>query len=76
MLTKLTKISIALALSVAAGLAAHGALRSRRRSRSAPAGTGGVYYPLGGGIANVLSKYLPDVQATAASPAARSTISS
>jgi uncharacterized protein len=29
-------------------------------------GTGGVYYPLGGGIANVLSKYLPgDIQATA-----------
>lgn len=28
-------------------------------------GTGGVYYPLGGGIANVLSKYLPGVQATA-----------
>ena len=22
-------------------------------------GTGGVYYPLGGGLANVLSKYLP-----------------
>jgi uncharacterized protein len=28
-------------------------------------GTGGVYYPLGGGLANVLSKYLPGVQATA-----------
>jgi uncharacterized protein len=28
-------------------------------------GTGGVYYPLGGGMANVLSKYLPGVQATA-----------
>jgi TRAP transporter TAXI family solute receptor len=28
-------------------------------------GTGGVYYPLGGGIANVLSKNLPGVQATA-----------
>jgi len=28
-------------------------------------GTGGVYYPLGGALANVLSKYLPDVQATA-----------
>jgi TRAP transporter TAXI family solute receptor len=28
-------------------------------------GTGGVYYPLGGGMANVLSKYLPGMQATA-----------
>lgn len=28
-------------------------------------GTGGVYYPLGGAIANVLSKYLPGTQATA-----------
>ena len=28
-------------------------------------GTGGVYYPLGGGMANVLSKYLPGIQATA-----------
>jgi TRAP transporter TAXI family solute receptor len=28
-------------------------------------GTGGVYYPLGGGLANVLSKNLPGVQATA-----------
>ena len=28
-------------------------------------GTGGVYYPLGGAIANVLSKALPNVQATA-----------
>jgi hypothetical protein len=28
-------------------------------------GTGGVYYPLGGAVANVLSKSLPNVQATA-----------
>src|SRR5205807_7916540 len=31
----------------------------------ATGGTGGVYYPLGGGMANVLSKYVPGVQATA-----------
>src|SRR5438552_4302329 len=31
----------------------------------ASGGTGGVYYPLGGGMANVLSKYVPGVQATA-----------
>jgi len=28
-------------------------------------GTGGVYYPLGGGMANVLSKHVPGLQATA-----------
>jgi TRAP transporter TAXI family solute receptor len=28
-------------------------------------GTGGVYYPMGGGMANILSKYLPGLQATA-----------
>src|ERR1043165_5046956 len=28
-------------------------------------GTGGVYYPLGGGMANVLSKNVPGLQATA-----------
>lgn len=28
-------------------------------------GTGGVYYPLGGGLANLLSKYVPGWQATA-----------
>jgi TRAP transporter TAXI family solute receptor len=31
----------------------------------ATGGTGGVYYPMGGGMANVLSKYMPNVQATA-----------
>ncbi len=28
-------------------------------------GTGGVYYPLGGGLANLLSKFVPGMQATA-----------
>ena len=31
----------------------------------ATGGTGGVYYPLGGGMAAALSKYVPDMQATA-----------
>jgi TRAP transporter TAXI family solute receptor len=31
----------------------------------ATGGTGGVYYPLGGGMANVISKYVPYVEATA-----------
>ena len=28
-------------------------------------GTGGVYYPMGGGLANLLTKYVPGIQATA-----------
>ncbi len=31
----------------------------------ATGGTGGVYYPLGGGMANVISKYIPNTEATA-----------
>jgi TRAP-type uncharacterized transport system substrate-binding protein len=31
--------------------------------------TGGVYYPLGGGIANILSKYVPGYAANAESTA-------
>ena len=31
----------------------------------ATGGTGGVYYPLGGGLGNLLSKYVPGMQATA-----------
>jgi TRAP transporter TAXI family solute receptor len=31
----------------------------------ATGGTGGVYYPMGGGIASILSKYVPGMQATA-----------
>src|SRR5437870_4858826 len=31
----------------------------------ATGGTGGVYYPLGGGMAAMLSKYVPGIQATA-----------
>src|SRR4030043_2203926 len=31
----------------------------------ATGGTGGVYYPMGGGMANILSKYIPYMEATA-----------
>ncbi len=51
----------------ALGAACSAALPSRSSSNIAIAtgGTGGVYYPMGGGMANVLSKHLPGVQATA-----------
>ena len=48
-----------LALGLAA-FAAHG-----QNLSIATGGTGGVYYPLGGGMAAVLSKYVPGMQATA-----------
>jgi TRAP transporter TAXI family solute receptor len=36
-----------------------------RRLSIATGGTGGVYYPYGGGIAKIVSAYLPNVEATA-----------
>jgi TRAP transporter TAXI family solute receptor len=52
------------ALAVAAILC--GGVAAQQKTYSiGTGGTGGVYYPLGGAIANVLSKNLPGVQATA-----------
>jgi len=45
-------------------LAFAGAVQAQNIS-IATGGTGGVYYPLGGGLAAVLSKYVPGMQATA-----------
>ena len=42
-----------------------GAIAQQKSISIGTGGTGGVYYPLGGGLANVLSKNLPGVQATA-----------
>jgi TRAP transporter TAXI family solute receptor len=49
-------------LSIAAVLA-FGALA--QNISIATGGTGGVYYPMGGGLAAILSKYVPGMQATA-----------
>src|ERR1700682_4789068 len=55
------------ALLVAAAIlaAAPGVAQEKINLSIATGGTGGVYYPLGGGMANVLSKYVPGMQATA-----------
>lgn len=52
---------------LAAGLVlAGGAEAQNQRNLSiVTGGTGGVYYPLGGGLANLLTKYVPGFQATA-----------
>ena len=59
-----TKIAAALAVALSAGLAL-AAHAQQKTIAIGTGGTGGVYYPLGGAIANVLSKNLPNVQATA-----------
>jgi len=58
------KIAIRSIVTLAAGLALSGAAAAQNLS-IATGGTGGVYYPLGGGMAAALSKYVPGMQATA-----------
>jgi len=52
-------------LALATAVFAGAAIAQQNTIAIATGGTGGVYYPLGGGMANVLSKYVPGVQATA-----------
>jgi uncharacterized protein len=52
-------------LALGASLLAGAALAQQKAIAIGTGGTGGVYYPLGGGLANLLSKYLPGYQATA-----------
>lgn len=59
------KISIALAAAASLALVAGVAFAQQRTIAIGTGGTGGVYYPIGGAIANVLSKNMPGVQATA-----------
>jgi TRAP-type uncharacterized transport system substrate-binding protein len=53
------------ALVAAFGIATVGAQDKKTRISIGTGGTGGVYYPLGGGLAAMLSKYVPGVDATA-----------
>jgi TRAP transporter TAXI family solute receptor len=53
------------AVIAAFGLATAGAQDKKTRISIGTGGTGGVYYPLGGGMAAMLSKYVPGVEATA-----------
>ena len=56
--------SITRLLGTLAGLALASAASAQNFS-IATGGTGGVYYPMGGGVAAVLSKHVPGMQATA-----------
>ena len=63
-MSKRTHIAIA-GLALGAALLAGTAVAQQLNIAIATGGTGGVYYPMGGGMANVLSKNLPGVNATA-----------
>ena len=56
---------VALAAVAAAALAFGAAQAQQRTIAIGTGGTGGVYYPIGGALANLLSKNMPNMQATA-----------
>jgi hypothetical protein len=60
-----TRHVLAAVLAAAALAALPAGAQQQNRISITTGGTGGVYYPLGGGMANVLSKYVPGLQATA-----------
>ncbi len=55
----------ALVFLVVVGLTAGAAVAKTVRISIATGGTGGVYYPLGGGMAKIWSEYVPGVEASA-----------
>jgi TRAP transporter TAXI family solute receptor len=61
---RLGAVVVALA-ALACGSGPPGEGGGKRRLSIATGGTGGVFYPYGGGIAKVLSEHLPNVEATA-----------
>jgi uncharacterized protein len=62
---KISRTSALVGVALCALLLGAAAAQTKRTIAIGTGGTGGVYYPLGGALANVLSKYLPDVAATA-----------
>ncbi|TMH23095.1 MAG: TAXI family TRAP transporter solute-binding subunit [Betaproteobacteria bacterium] len=59
------KVFASVTLGAALALAGVAQAQQKYSLSIATGGTGGVYYPLGGGMANILSKYVPGLQATA-----------
>src|SRR5512132_1996904 len=58
-------VRLLLRFAIAMSALAFAALAGAQNISIATGGTGGVYYPMGGGLAAVLSKYVPGMQATA-----------
>ncbi len=65
MVSKLTRTVSMVLAAIAIGLALPALAQQGNRISITTGGTGGVYYPMGGGMANVLSKNVPGLQATA-----------
>jgi TRAP transporter TAXI family solute receptor len=61
----LSALALGATVFVGAGMFASQVLAQQTTIAIATGGTGGVYYPLGGGMANVLTKYVPGIAATA-----------
>jgi uncharacterized protein len=60
-----TMIRLLLRITAAFAALAFAAVALAQNISIGTGGTGGVYYPMGGGLAAVLSKYVPGMQATA-----------
>jgi len=65
MLNRTAQSLVACVLTIGSLLPAGSAFSQQKTLAIGTGGTGGVYYPLGGGLANLLSKHLPGYQATA-----------
>jgi TRAP transporter TAXI family solute receptor len=65
MITLLRRAAPAAAVALLVALASPLSAQQPTKISITTGGTGGVYYPLGGGMANVLSKYVPGLQVTA-----------
>ena len=59
------KFSVGLGIALAASLAAAAAAQSIKQLSIATGTTGGVYYPIGGGFANLIGKEIPGYAASA-----------
>src|SRR5882672_7954643 len=60
-----THTVVTCALAIGTVLVAGAAFSQQKTIAIGTGGTGGVYYPLGGGLANLLTKHLPGYQVTA-----------
>jgi TRAP transporter TAXI family solute receptor len=59
------RLAASLAIALAIGIAGSGAASAQERLSIATGGTGGVYYPYGGAMANLISDYVEGVEVTA-----------
>jgi len=75
MMTRTKKTATVLALTVSIGIVLAGIVHAQQKTMAiGTGGTGGVYYPLGGAVANVRRKTFPMCRPPRKSPAVRSTI--